>query len=133
VADACIKNGRYEQAFEALNQALLTLGEKNSEYFYAAEIYRLLGETHRQSDQGLDQAEHYFGKGLVVAREQQAKSLELKLCLSICDLYDQRQRSNADRYRSELGAIYGSFGEGFDTTDLIRARAMLKLTAGSTN
>ncbi|HET9573062.1 MAG TPA: AAA family ATPase, partial [Methyloceanibacter sp.] len=99
LADACIKNERYEQAFDALDQAQLRLDEKNSERFYAAEIYRLLGETHLRSNQNLDQAEHYFSKGLKVAREQKAKSLELKLCLSIYDLYEQRQ--NADKYRSE--------------------------------
>jgi predicted ATPase len=132
VADTCIKNECYKQAFEALNQARSRLGEENSEYFYAAEIYRLLGETHRRSYQGLDQAEHYFGKGLVVAREQQAKSLELKLCLSICDLYEQRQSQNADKYRSGLAAIYGSFSEGFDTTELVRARAKLKVADTAT-
>jgi class 3 adenylate cyclase/predicted ATPase len=127
VADTCIKNECYEQAFEALNQARLRLTEDNSEYFYAAEVFRLLGETHLQSHQDLDRAQHYFCKGLVVAREQQAKSLELRLCLSICDLHEQREGQDADKYRSELGAIYGSLSEGFDTTDLVRARARLKV------
>jgi predicted ATPase len=124
LADACIKNERYGQALEFLNQAQLRLDEKNSERFYAAEIYRLLGETHLRSNQNLDQAEHYFSKGLKVAREQKAKSLELKLCLSIYDLYEQRQ--NADKYRSEFGEIYGSFSEGFGTPDLVRAKARLE-------
>src|SRR2546430_7820542 len=39
LADACIKNERYEQAFDFLNQAQLRLDEKNSERFYAAEIF----------------------------------------------------------------------------------------------
>ena len=124
LADACIKNERYGQAFDALHQAQLRLDEENSERFYAAEIYRLLGETYLRSNQNLDQAEHYFSKGLKVAREQKAKSLELRLCLSICDLYELRQ--NADKYRSQLGEIYGSFSEGFDTTDLVKAKARLK-------
>ena len=124
LADACIKNERYGQAFDFLNQALLRLDEENSERFYAAEIYRLLGETYLRSHQDLDQAERYLYKGLKVAREQKAKSLELRLCVSIYDLYDLRQ--NAATYRSQLGEIYGSFDEGFDTTDLVRAKARLK-------
>jgi hypothetical protein len=36
-------------------------------------------------------------------------------------------RQNADQYRSQLGEIYGSFSEGFDTTDLVRAKERLKL------
>ena len=124
LADACIKNERYGQALEFLDQAQLRLDEENSERFYAAEIYRLLGEAYLRSNQDLDQAEHYFSKGLKVAREQKAKSLELRLCVSIYDLYELRQ--NADKYRSQLGEIYGSFSEGFDTTDLVRAKARLK-------
>jgi predicted ATPase len=123
LADACIKNQRYGQAFDFLDRAQVRLDEENSERFYAAEIYRLLGETYLRSHQDLDQAERYLCEGLKVAREQKAKSLELKLCLSIYDLYELRQ--NADKYRSQLGEIYGSFSEGFDTTDLVRAKARL--------
>src|SRR3989441_4724382 len=35
-------------------------------------------------------------------------------------------RQNADKYRPQLSEIYGSFSEGFDTTDLVRAKARLK-------
>jgi class 3 adenylate cyclase/predicted ATPase len=123
LADACIKNERYGQAFDFLGQAELRLDEEHSERFYAAEIYRLLGEAHLRSHQNLDQAERYFYKGLKVAREQEAKSFELKLCVSIYDLYELRK--NADKYRLQLGEVYGSFSEGFDTTDLVRAKARL--------
>jgi class 3 adenylate cyclase/predicted ATPase len=124
LADAYIKNERYEQALEFLDQARVRLDNVNSERFYAAEICRLLGEAHLRSHQNLDQAEHYFCKGLKIAREQKAKSLELKLCTSIYDLYALRQ--NAHQYRSQLDEIYRSFSEGFDTTDLVRANARLK-------
>ena len=124
LADACIKNDRYGQALEFLDRAQSRLDEKNSERFYAAEIYRLLGEAYLRSHQDLDQAEHFFCKGLKVAHEQKAKSLELKLCVSIYDLCELRQ--NANDYRSQLGEIYGFFSEGFDTTDLVRAKARLK-------
>ena len=123
LADVCIKNERYEQAFSFLDQAKLRLDEENSEHFYEAEIYRLLGETYLRSRRDLDQAERYLCKGLKVAREQKAKSLELKLCMSIYDLHELRQ--NADKYRSQLGEIYGSFSEGFDTTDLVEAKSRL--------
>jgi hypothetical protein len=44
--------------------------------------------------------------------------------MSVYDLYEPRQ--DADKYRSQLGEIYGFFSEGFDTTDLVRAKARLK-------
>jgi hypothetical protein len=74
--------------------------------------------------QDLDQAEHYIGKGLKVAREQKAKSLELRLCVSMYDLYELRQ--NGEKYRSQLSELYRSFTEGFDTADLVKAKARLK-------
>jgi tetratricopeptide (TPR) repeat protein len=124
LADVCIKNERYAQALDFLRQAQLRLDEENSERFYAAEIYRLLGETYLRSRRDLDQAERCFRKGLEVAREQQAKSLELRLCLSMWELHELRE--NADKYRLHLGEIYRSFTEGFDTLDLVRAKARLQ-------
>jgi predicted ATPase len=124
LSDACIKNKRFGDAFEFLEQARLRLDDDNSVRFYAAEIYRLIGETYLRSNQNLDQARHYFSKGLKIAREQKAKSLELRLCLSICDSY--ALKGNAGKHRAELKEIYGSFSEGFDTADLVKARAMLE-------
>ena len=124
LADACMKNERYGQALEFLERARLRLDEESSERFYAAEIYRLLGETYMRSRRDPDQAERFLCKGLEVAREQKAKSLELKVCMSMHDLYELRH--DAGKYRSQLGEIYGFFNEGFDTTDLVRARAKLK-------
>ena len=124
LADACIKNKRYVEALKFLEQAQLRLDDDNSVRFYAAEIYRLLGETCFRSDQNLDRAKYYFAKGLEIARAQKAKSLELRLCVSICDLAEQGE--NADRYHSELRHIYESFTEGFDTIDLVNARARLQ-------
>src|SRR6516164_4477310 len=122
LADACIKNNRYGQVFDFLEQALLRLDDKNSERFYAAEIYRLLGEAYLRSNQNLNQAKHYFRKGLEVAGEQKAKSIELRIYLSMCDLCGAAE--NADKYRSGLGNIYASFSEGFDTADLVKAKTM---------
>jgi len=124
MADACIQNKRYGQAFDCLKQAQSRLDGENSERFYAAEIYRLLGETYLKSNRDLNQAEHYFCKGLEVAREQKAKSFELRVCLSLCDLYELRP--DADKYRSQLDEVYRSFDEGFDTPDLVRAKARLE-------
>src|SRR6185369_761626 len=60
MADACIKNKRYGRAFDSLKQAQSRLNEEDQERFYAAEIYRLLGETYLQSSHNRTQAEHYF-------------------------------------------------------------------------
>ncbi|HET7805280.1 MAG TPA: adenylate/guanylate cyclase domain-containing protein [Pseudolabrys sp.] len=123
LADACIKDERYEEAFDFLQQAQSRLDLESSSRFYAGEIYRLLGETCLRSNQNLDQAEHYFSKGLKIVREQKARLLELRLCLSICDLYGRGKK--ADKWRSQLDEVYRFFSEGFDTSDLVRAKAKL--------
>lgn len=124
LADIYIKNGRYQPAFDFLQQAELRLDEANAAHFYAPEIYRLLGEAHLRSKKDLDQAKHYFSKGLKIAHEQKSKFFELKLCLSICDLYEPGKKS--EKSRVQLSKIYQSFGEGFDTADLVRAKARLE-------
>jgi predicted ATPase len=124
VADACIKNERYAQAVQYLEQAKSRLDQKNSERFYAAEVYRLLGQTYLRSHQDAHQAERFFNSGLELAREQGAKSLELKLCMNMYDLHEQGP--HADKYRAQLGETYASFSEGFETADLIAAKARLK-------
>jgi hypothetical protein len=102
----------------------MKLDQGNSGRFYAAETYRLFGEAYLRSNQNLDEAEYYLSKALKVAREQQAKSFELRACLSLFDLYELRQ--NAEKCRSQLGEIFGRFSEGFDTPDLVRAKARLR-------
>ena len=68
-------------------------------------------------------AEAYFARALVVAREQQAKSWELRAAMSMARLWrDQGKRNEA---RELLAPIYGWFKEGFDTRDLKEAKALL--------
>jgi predicted ATPase len=123
LADACISNGHCEQAMEPLRQAESRLQDEGSARFYAAEIYRLLGEAHLRAGHNADIAECYFNCGLDIAREQNARSLELKLCESLCRLYDLGRSSN--RYKPLLENVYRSFTEGFETADLVNAKAAL--------
>lgn len=125
LADACIKNERYAEAFEFLEQARSRLDEENSERFYAAEIYRLLGEAHLRARRDPDEAERWFGRGLEIAREQSARSLELRLCMSLYDLHESQR--DAGKYRAQLEAVYKSFDEGLDTADLVIAKSRLML------
>jgi hypothetical protein len=117
-------NERYGQALECLHQAQSRLEDRDSERFYAAEIFRLLGETYLRSGQDVGHAEYFLSKGLAIAREQKAKYLELKLCVSMYDLHELKR--DADKYRSQLGEVYAFFSEGFNTIDLVGARARLK-------
>lgn len=127
LADACLKNQRYELALDFLRRAQVGHNKENSARFYAAETYRLLGEAYLRSNPELDEAEHYLLEALKLAREQQAKSFELRVCLSIVDLYQCRKTAEKrGTFFSQLQETYARFDEGFDTLDLVQARTKLR-------
>jgi predicted ATPase len=71
-----------------------------------------------------DEAEEYFEHALAVARQQQAKSWELRAAVSMARLwYNQGRRQQA---HDLLAPVYGWFTEGFDTLDLKQAKALLE-------
>jgi predicted ATPase len=68
-------------------------------------------------------AEAHFERAITIAREQKAKSWELRAAASLARLSrDQGKRQQA---RDLLAPIYGWFTEGFDTLDLKEAKALL--------
>jgi len=131
LAEASGLLGQPEGGLAALEEAL-TLMEKTGERYYEAELHRQRGEllllreaksylTQDNGDQ-LD-AETCFQHALDVACQQQAKSLELRAAMSLARLW-QRRGKRADAY-DLLAPIYGWFTEGFDTADLLEAKALL--------
>jgi predicted ATPase len=68
-------------------------------------------------------AETYFDRALAVAREQQAKSWELRAAMSMARLW--RDQSKRHQAHDLLAPVYGWFIEGFDTLDLKQAKALL--------
>jgi predicted ATPase len=68
-------------------------------------------------------AEAYFDRALAVARQQQAKSWELRAAMSMARLWrDQGKRTEA---RDLLAPVYDWVTEGFDTLDLKEANKLL--------
>jgi predicted ATPase len=101
-----------------------TLVEQHEERFWEAEVYRLRGVLLlQQPETPPEEAETWLQRALDVARRQQAKSLELRVAMSLARLWQQHgKRTEA---RALLAPIYGWFTEGFDTADLQEARAVL--------
>jgi predicted ATPase len=62
-------------------------------------------------------------KSLQTARQQQAKSLELRAATSLARIW--RDQGKRDEARDLLAPVYGWFTEGFDTRDLKEAKAFL--------
>jgi predicted ATPase len=92
------------------------------------EAYRLQGELLlRQAVPDAVQAAVCFQQALTLARQQQAKSWELRAAMSLARLWQQHgQRAAA---RALLADMYGWFTEGFDTDDLREAERLLAALA----
>ncbi len=71
----------------------------------------------------LEGAEQAYRASLDWAREQEAKSWELRTSMSLARIW-QSQGKRAEAYEL-LAPVYNWFMEGFDTKDLREAKALL--------
>jgi len=91
---------------------------------YDAEIYRLKGELLRRTgDSNAAEAQNCFERAIEIARNQSAKSLELRATMSLARLL--AKQGKCDEARTLLAEIYNWFTEGFGTADLKDAKALL--------
>lgn len=85
LADVHRKLGQFDRSQEVLEEAFREV-EHHGERFWLAELHRLQGELHFANGGDRDQAGHAFRRGLEIAREQGAKSLESRAALSLARL-----------------------------------------------
>ena len=114
---------RFDEAWRCIGEATTAI-ETTGERWYEAEVLRVAGEIAMMSpERDTAKAEMFFARALAVARQQQARSWELRAAMSMAKLWrDQGQR---DKARDLLAPVYGWFTEGFDTLDLKDAKALL--------
>jgi predicted ATPase len=104
---------------------VLTDVERTSEYEMKAELLRLKGQLLLlQTQSNSAEAEQWFRTAIDVARDQQAKSWELRATTSLSRLLASQHRR--DEARKLLAEIYNWFTEGFDTPDLKQAKALVE-------
>ena len=78
--------GQFHDAWLCIGEAM-TAVETTKEKWHEAEIYRTAGEIALKSPEpDAAKAEAYFERALAVAREQQAKSWELRAAMSMARL-----------------------------------------------
>ena len=103
----------------------LTTVETTKERWCEAEVHRVAGEIALKSPQpDTAKAQSYFERALSIARQQQAKSWELRAAMSLARLW--RDQGKVQQARELLAPVYGWFTEGFDTRDLKEAKALLE-------
>jgi predicted ATPase len=115
--------GRFDDAWRYVDEAM-TAVETTKEKLFEAEIRRIAGEIALLSPQRVAaEAEAYFERALTVARQQQAKSWELRAAMSMARLWCDHGK--AQQARELLAPTYDWFTEGLDTLDLKEAKALL--------
>jgi predicted ATPase len=115
--------GKFDDASRCIGEAMTAI-ETTKERWCEAEVDRMAGEIALMAPEpDAAKAQGYFERALAVAREQQAKSWELRAAMSIARLW--RGQGKRDEARDLLAPVYGWFTEGFDTLDLKEAKALL--------
>ncbi len=140
LAEAYGQQGQFAEGLATINEAI-HLTETSFDRLWAAEVHRIKGELtlqqacfqESQKAKGKSQklptanlqaeAETCFHKAVEIARQQEAKSLELRAAMSLARLW--RTQGKTTDAKQVLADIYGWFTEGFDTADLQQARTLL--------
>jgi len=127
LAEAHGSLGQPEEGLTALTEAL-ALVDTTGERVWEPELYRLKGALLlQQSSSNQPEAESCFHQAIGVARNQQAKSLELRAATSLARLWQQQGKHQ--EAHDLLAPVYYWFTEGFDTADLQEAKALLDALA----
>jgi tetratricopeptide (TPR) repeat protein len=128
LAEAYEKADRLEDGLGALAEALACATE-HEDVVCSAEILRWKGELLiRKNGSNHAETQSCFRRAISVARQQGAKSYELRATMSLARLLDRQ--GQRDQARTMLAEIYGWFTEGLDTADLKDAKALLDQFTG---
>jgi predicted ATPase len=113
-------------ALEVIDQGLL-IARQNAERVFEADLNRLKARAlllHDAPTAGTVQdAQSLLSQALTIAQRQGARSLELRAARDLARLWIDQGRG--DEARRLITPIYAAFTEGFETQDLIEAKALL--------
>ena len=123
LAEGFALSGDLEGGLRLVEESLAQIARPGwKERSHLAEVLRLKGWMLQQQEK-LAAAEENYLASLDVAREQQAKSWELRTSTSLARLW--RSQGKHKEALDLLKPVYNWFTEGFDTKDLKDAKALL--------
>ena len=116
---------RTSEGLDILTKAI-ELSEKGGQNFYLSELHRLQGALLLRENRTED-AEKSLKRALEIARQQKAKSLELRagICLARIWINSRKEKEAAD----VLTEVHDWFTEGIDSFDLKEAENLLQESA----
>jgi class 3 adenylate cyclase/predicted ATPase len=123
LAEAYRTGGLYDDALRSVEEGLqfaTNWGEGLSE----VELLRVKGLVLLdQTPANHERAERCFLDALEVARQQKAKSMEMRIAIDLARFWQAQGKSK--KAVDLLSSVYASFTEGFGTRDLTEAKALL--------
>jgi class 3 adenylate cyclase/predicted ATPase len=123
LAEGYAKWGKIEEGLKFLEKAFDRM-RTTGECVWEPELHRLKGVLLlSQSGKNEIEAEARFSKAIEVAREQSAKSFELRAATNLARLWQGQDKKN--EARDLLSLIYEWFTEGFQTSDLVETKRLL--------
>ena len=118
------ETGDPETALTTLDEALKQIDDVAGRG-WEAELRRLYGDILlRARLDAVEEAERSYNASIAIAQNQRARSLELRATTSLSRLL--RDQGRGDEARRRLALILGWFTDGFDTADLMEAKALLE-------
>jgi predicted ATPase len=121
LAEAYIRSNLFEEAVAAVDEGL-AVAARNGDQYWTPELHRLRAGSLLALG-NLDAAETSFQTAVRLAQAQQSRLLSLRATVALSRLW--ASRNMLTEARAALSTEFGWFTEGFDSIDLIEARAAL--------
>lgn len=123
-AEIYMAAGRLSEAYEVARRRL-DFAARGAERFFEPEIYRMQALILEKDPGAIrGEIETRFNEALQLARDQKAKSLELRAAVSVGRI--AAEHGARESALALLSPIYNSFTEGFDTPNLKEAKSLLE-------
>ena len=121
LAETLARRGEHGAAL-AVAQEGLEVADATGQRLWDAELHRLRGVACL-ADNKIDEGQVHFDRALRVARQQQAKSYELRAAMNVARWWGENGRRT--EAHELLAPIYSWFTEGFDIADMKEAETLL--------
>jgi len=115
--------GKIDEGLAVVTEGLALIG-RGEEHIWEADLHRMNGDLLLMNGADESDVESCYHKALSIARQQSAKTYELRAAMSLSRLW-QKQGKTEEAF-TMLSEIYNWFTEGFDTVDLKKAKALLE-------
>ncbi|MEO0409868.1 MAG: hypothetical protein AAF289_21205, partial [Cyanobacteria bacterium P01_A01_bin.135] len=125
LAEGYLSAGQPETSLALLAESN-ALADQSNERLFAADTYRLMGEfLLSQDNQHQMKAETLFKKSLVVAKQQESTTFELRAATCLAELWNSQGK--VSEAKALLAPVYEKFTEGFEFPDLKKAQKLTRM------